>query len=74
MCEIAGTEYLGSNGIAVLFRDPRDGYVLSLYAFACKSPEDVAIALKNHREPIQDFNWEPVTPAEREPSAVKETP
>ena len=56
-------EYLrtDANGV-VWFRCKETGKMLSLYAIAVRSPEDIALALKSVREPqVKDF--EPLEPA-----------
>jgi hypothetical protein len=55
MCELAGARYLGTCDHVVIFQDPQDDFVMKLYAFALRSPEDVKAALKNHREPVVGF-------------------
>jgi len=43
----------------VIFRDGPDGRRISLYAFACRTVEDVAFALKTAREQVGELNvWE----------------
>ncbi len=63
MCAIAGAEYLGTENGTVIFRDPLDQHVMRLWIFACRSPEDIALAIKNHRQPVQDFK--PLLPSEK---------
>jgi hypothetical protein len=63
MVEVAGARYLGTCDHVVVFQDPEDNVVLRLYEFALRSPDDVKAALKNHREPVQDF--EPLLPSEK---------
>ena len=65
MVELGGGRYIGTCDNVVMFVDPRDGKTLQLFTIALRSPEDVALALKNHREPIQDFEWQEVTQNER---------
>lgn len=55
MVEVAGARYLGTCDHVIVFQDPEDNAVLRLYEFALRSPEDVALALKNHREPVVGF-------------------
>ena len=49
--ERAGAVYLGVKDGSVRFRDPETDSVLSLYIFACRTTEDVELALKSAREP-----------------------
>jgi hypothetical protein len=61
MCEVAGARYLGTCNNVVLFQDPEDGFTMKLWCFACKSPDDVRLAIKAHRNQVHDFPaWEPV--------------
>jgi len=46
MCELGGGRYLSTCDHIVLFQDPQDGFVMKLYAFALRSPEDVKAALR----------------------------
>ncbi|HXP71765.1 MAG TPA: hypothetical protein VOA88_20990 [Candidatus Dormibacteraeota bacterium] len=50
--ESSGAEYIGRRDGIVYFR--ADGAVVSLYAFAV-TPENVALSVKNVREPVFDF-------------------
>jgi hypothetical protein len=54
LVEQAGAEFIGVERNSVLFRDG-DGPTLTLYTFACRSVEDVALALKGAREKRLDF-------------------
>lgn len=70
MCEIAGAEYLKTDaGGVVWFKCRESGKVLSLYAFAMRSPDDVKLALKAVREPVEDFA--PLLPAEADASSQR---
>jgi hypothetical protein len=61
MVAIAGGEYIGTRDGCVLFADPLDGYQMRLYESWCKSPADIADALKAHREFVSNFpQWEKV--------------
>jgi hypothetical protein len=51
----AGAEYLGERDGVVRFRDSESGVVVRLYARALKTAADVAMALKNAREPVVGF-------------------
>jgi hypothetical protein len=58
---LGGGVYCGSSASEVIFRDPQDGHTMRLWRFACQSPDDVAAAIKSHREQVKDFpRWEPV--------------
>jgi hypothetical protein len=58
---IAGGEYVGTRDGCVLFADPIDGYQMRLYESWCKSPADVAAALKCYRDFVADYpKWEKV--------------
>jgi hypothetical protein len=58
---VGGGEYIGVQHGCVMFSDPQDGYVMKLWTSWCKSPADVADALKAHREFVKDFGvWEKV--------------
>jgi hypothetical protein len=58
---VGGGEYIGIVRGCVVFRDPQDGYEMKLFTSWCKSPADVADALKAHREFVKDFPaWEKV--------------
>jgi hypothetical protein len=58
---IGGGEYVGVVNGCVLFADPQDSYQMRLYESWCKSPADVAAAIKAHREFVKDFPaWEPI--------------
>jgi hypothetical protein len=56
----AGAEYLGEQYGTVRFRDRETGRVLTLYARALKTADDVLMALKAAREPVVGF--EPLEP------------
>lgn len=57
--ERAGGIFVGLNDGNVLFRADAQGRVLSLYAFACSTADDVAFALKAEREQVAEINvWE----------------
>jgi hypothetical protein len=61
MVEVAGGDYIGTRDGCVIFADPIDSYQMRLYESWCKSPADIAAALKAHREFVQDFPaWEPI--------------
>lgn len=58
---VGGGEYVGVVRGCVVFKDPKDGYEMRLFTSWCKSPTDVAEALRAHREFVKDFPaWEPV--------------
>jgi len=63
MCAVAGAEYLGTENGTVIFRDPLDQHIMRLWIFAARSPEDIAAALKSHREQVKDFP--PLEPIEK---------
>ena len=56
--ESAGAKYVGRRGDLVLFSDPNDDHVFTPYITALRSPEDIRLALKNHREDLTD-PWAP---------------
>jgi hypothetical protein len=51
----AGAEFLGARDGVVRFRDRQTGCVLTLYARALRSVEDVRLALKSARDPVVGF-------------------
>ena len=58
---VGGGEYVGVVRGCVVFTDPKDGYEMKLFTSWCKGPEDVAMAVKAHREFVADFpRWEKV--------------
>lgn len=58
---VGGGRYIGLERGCVIFEDPADGYRMKLWTSWCKSPADVADALKAHREFVKDFPaWEKV--------------
>ena len=58
---VGGGQFVGVQHGCVIFEDPNDGYRMKLFTSWCKSPADVAEALKAHREFVKDFPaWEPV--------------
>jgi hypothetical protein len=61
LVEQAGAEFIGVEKNSVLFRDG-DGRTLTLYTFACRSAEDVVLALKGARE--KRLNFPPLLPKE----------
>jgi hypothetical protein len=63
MCAIAHAEYLGTEAGTVIFRDPEDGFIMRLWIFAARSPEDIALAIKAHRNQVKDFP--PLLPIEK---------
>jgi hypothetical protein len=63
MCSIAQAEYLGTENGTVIFRDPQDQHVMRLWIFAARSPEDIALAIKAHRNQVKDFP--PLEPIEK---------
>jgi hypothetical protein len=64
---VGGGEFMGIQNGCVVFADPQDGYVMKLWTTWCKSPADVADALKCHREFIAGFPaWEPAEKWEHE--------
>ena len=65
MCELAGARYLGTCDGVLLFEDPKDNAILRIYELALRSPDDVRDALKTHRAPKENFEWEQVTARER---------
>jgi hypothetical protein len=64
--ESNGAEYLGMHDGVVMFRCRQSNTVLTLYAFAV-TPENVALSVKNVREPVFDF--EPLLPETAEVDA-----
>jgi hypothetical protein len=60
LVEAAGGYFLYVLGDEAFFRDGRNGAQMSLYVSACRSVEDVALAIKANREKIRsDLNiWE----------------
>jgi hypothetical protein len=52
---VGGGRYIGLERGCVIFEDPADGYRMKLWTSWCRSPEDVAMAIKAHREMISDF-------------------
>jgi len=58
LVELGGGRYVGRRGNSVLFSDPEDGHLFTLYVNALRSPEDVRLALKSHREDLAD-PWAP---------------
>jgi len=54
--EAAGARFGGVRGDSVFFSDPETGARLSLYLGACRSVEDVRLALKAGRDKIVVFS------------------
>lgn len=56
-----GGRYIGVERGAVIFEDPEDGYRMRLFTSWCKAPQDVADAIRSHRNFVKDFPaWERV--------------
>jgi hypothetical protein len=55
LVEAAGARYCGQDNRVVYFKDPKDDFTMSLYCFALRSPEDVAMAIRSHQNQVRDF-------------------
>jgi hypothetical protein len=58
LVERAGAVYIGVTGDCVQFAAQPGGAVISLYLFACRSIEDVRLALKAERERLSVDVWQ----------------
>jgi hypothetical protein len=58
LVERAGAVYLGMTNDCVQFAPHPGGQVISLYLFACRSVEDVRLALKSYRERLSVDVWQ----------------